>query len=146
MRADDLRIDALQRVVGDAQPLGLIATQIVEPRIGRAHQLVEYAARLRVLQVEREAALVAVERLEEMAVARPEVVRADRAADVAALRRVLDLDHLGAEVAQQHAAERPSPVLLDRDDADAGKREHVRSLVYGAAWQMRSITGRTSAA
>ena len=44
----------------------------------------------------------------------------DRAADIAALGRVLDLDHLGAEIAQQHAAERAGSVLLDGDDAQTG--------------------------
>src|ERR1044072_3323684 len=111
MRADDLRIDVLQRIVSDAETLRLVAAQIVERGVGRSDEFVEDAARLRMLQVEREAALVAVECLEEMAVARPEVIRPDGAPDVAALRRVLDLDHLGAEIAQQHAAERASPAV-----------------------------------
>ena len=45
-------------------------------------------------------------------------------ADVAALGRVLDLDDLGAEVGQEHGAERPGAVLLDRQDAHARERQH----------------------
>ena len=51
-------------------------------------------------------------------------MRPDRAAHVAALVRVLDLDHLGAEVGELHGAERPGAVLLDREDAHAGERQH----------------------
>ena len=64
-----------------------------------------------------------------MAVAVGEEMRADGAADVAALGRVLDLDHLGAEIAQHHAAERPGPVLFDGNDAQAGEREHGKATV-----------------
>ena len=69
MRADDLGIDLLQLRVGEAELLRLVAAQVVEGRIGRAHQRGAARLRLRVLQVEREALLVAVEGLEEVAVA-----------------------------------------------------------------------------
>ena len=58
---------------------------------------------------------------------RAEEMRPDRAADVAAVRRVLDLDDLGAEVGEQHGAERAGAVLLDGEDAQAGEGKHVRS-------------------
>ena len=52
------------------------------------------------LHIKRDTALVAVERLEEVTVARPKEVWPDGAPDVATLGRVLDLDDLGAEVGQ----------------------------------------------
>src|SRR5581483_1394484 len=81
-----------------------------------------------VLEVQRHALLVAVEGLEEVAVAVAEEVRPNRAADVAALGRVLDLDHLGAEVGEQHAAERAGTVLLDRDDAQSRQGKHGEAM------------------
>jgi hypothetical protein len=35
----------------------------------------------------------------------------------------LDLDHVGAEIAEDHRAERPREVLAQVDDADAGERD-----------------------
>ena len=120
MRADELGIELGELRVGHAEPLGLVAAQVVEGGVRRAHQCVQHAGRLRVLQVQRQALLVAVEGLEEMAVAVGKEMRSDRAAHIAALGRILDLDHLGAEVGQHHAAERAGTVLLDGDDAKAG--------------------------
>src|SRR5262249_21663616 len=110
--------------IGDAEALGLVAAQVVERGVGRAYQRVQHALRARMLQVQRQALLVAVEGLEEMAVTVGEEVWADRAGDVAALPRVLDLDALGAEVGQHHAAERAGAVLLDGDDAQTCERKH----------------------
>ena len=84
------------------------------------------AAGVGVLEVERQAFLVAVVGVEKMAVARPEAVRADGAPNVAAVGGIFDLDDLGAKIAQQHRAERAGAVLLDRDDPNAGERKHLR--------------------
>src|SRR4051794_8181504 len=87
---------------------------------------------LRLLQVEREALLIAVEAVEELAVVAPVAVaekeRADPARHVAAVGRVLDLDDLGAEIGQLHRAVGARPILLDRNDPKTGKgRQHVSS-------------------
>jgi hypothetical protein len=116
----------LQRRVGDAELLRQVAAQVVQHRVRLRDQALEHPHPVRVLQIERDAALVPVERLVEVAVALAEEVRPDRAAHVAALRRVLHLDHLGAQVAQQHGAERAGPVLLDREHRDAPERKHRR--------------------
>src|SRR6185437_14394618 len=68
MRADEARIGVLQRRIGEAEPVRLIAAEIVEKPVGAARQRRQHLAGLRLLQVERQAALVAVEALEEMAV------------------------------------------------------------------------------
>ncbi|OIQ63047.1 hypothetical protein GALL_554170 [mine drainage metagenome] len=71
------------------------------------------------LQVQRHAALVAVERLKKLAIPRPKHIRPHRSADIAALGGVFDLDHLRAEVGEQHRAERAGAILLDGDHRDA---------------------------
>ena len=70
---------------------------------------------LRVREIERDAALVVAERLEEERVLALLEGR-HVAAHVAATARILDLDHVGAEVGEVHAAPRAGAVLLDRDD------------------------------
>jgi hypothetical protein len=74
------------------------------------------------LQIERDALLVAVEAVEELAVvalvAVAEEERADMAGHVTIIGRVLDLDHLGAKIGQLHRAIRPGPILLDRDNPE----------------------------
>jgi hypothetical protein len=71
------------------------------------------AASLRRLQVERDAFLVAVEHGEESGAG------AEQPAGVVAGQR-FDLDHLGAEVGQHHAAGRAHHHVGEFDDADAG--------------------------
>ena len=78
-------------------------------------------------QIEREALLVAVERLEEERVLALLEGR-HVAADVAAGGRVLDLDHLGAEVGELESAPRAGAELLDGEDADVSQRQHVQPL------------------
>ena len=85
----------------------------------------DFAASLRItscacgaLQVEHQAALVAVERGEAHALAVAD--RRRGAAHVAARR--LDLDHVGAHVGEQRAAQRAGDEVRQLDDADAGER------------------------
>ena len=119
MRAHDARVDLAQRIVGQAERGGLVAAQVVEQPVRAAREVAQHRAPAVAAQVERDRALVAVEGLEELAVARAEEVRADVAPDVAALAQVLDLDHLGAEIGEVDAARRAGAVLLDREDAQA---------------------------
>ena len=75
-------------------------------------------------EIEGQAPLVAVEAVEELAVAGSEEIGADGTRHVAAVGRVLDLDHLGPLVGQEHGAEGTGPVLLDGEDSYAFKRKH----------------------
>ncbi len=102
MRADDARIGVLQRGVGHAEPRRLVAAQVVQHAVGAAHQVAQHRPALLRAQAERDRALVAVERLEEMAVVFAEEIRPDLARDVAALGRVFEFDHLGAHVGELH--------------------------------------------
>src|SRR5262245_17088676 len=91
------------------------------------------------LEIERQALLVPVEGLEELAVFVAEEMRADVATDVAAVLVVLDLDHLGAEVGEVRGAERPRAVLLDGEHAQAGERQLGGVGVHGRQRPRRQV-------
>ncbi len=103
----------------------LVAAQIVHHRVGSLDQLLEARAPLRRLDVERHALLVHVPGLEILAVAVCQHVRADMARSVAAGRGIFDLDHLGAEISQQHRAVRAGAELLEGEDAHSLQRFHA---------------------
>ena len=76
------------------------------------------------------------------AVVLAEEVRADVARGVAPGLGVLDLDHLGAEIGQEHRAVGPRAELLDRDNANAFQRLHATGflLIHCLAMMMRCIS------
>ena len=86
-----------------------------------ADELLEGLATCRIAQVQRDAALTAVERLEEQRVLAG-LKRRDVAADVAAGFGILDLDHLGAHVGELQRRPRTRPELLDRENANVRQR------------------------
>src|SRR6185437_13022023 len=124
MRADDARVRLPERGISEAQALRLVAAQIVEDAVGFFCQRMEDLARGFLLEVERQAALVAVEALKEVTVVLTQEERPDAARHVAALGGVLDLDDLGAQIGELHRAIGSGAVLLDGDDAHAPKRRH----------------------
>ena len=87
-------------------------------------------------QIERDGTLVAVERLEEMAVVGSKIMRPDPTADIATLARVLDLDDLRAHVGELHGTERPGAVLLHGQNAYAGQRQHHTGFRAINCWAM----------
>jgi hypothetical protein len=89
--------------------------EVLDQRVGRLQQLHEDRAAFGRVCVERQALLVAVEVAEETgaeAAQPPRLVAVDR----------LDLDHLGPEIGQDHAAGRAEDGVRHLDDANAGKR------------------------
>ena len=143
MHADEARIDRAEARVVEAERARQVAPQVVDERIGAPGELLENLPAARLLEVEREAALVAAEGLVEEAVA-AFGVREHVAAHLAAGLVVLDLDDVGAEVGEVHGAEGGRAVLLDGDDGepfqrpDRGRRR--ASLVAHAG--LRSISWR----
>ena len=140
MGADDLRIGRREMRVSQPEPFRQIAAQIVEKRVGARRQPVQYPARRRLLQIERDALLVAVEAVKELAVvalvAVAEEKRPDAARHVAAIGRVLDLDDLRAEIGQLHRTVWSHAILLDRDNPEAGEhREHHHTLFRAISWR-----------
>src|SRR5262245_35940801 len=133
MCAHDARVRLLQGRVGQAELRRQVAAQVVEHGVRFGCQRMEHRPPLRMLEIERQALLVPVEGLEELAVRVAEEMRADVTTDVAAVLVVLDLDHLGAEVGEVRGAERPRAVLLDGVHAQAGERQLGGVGVHG--WQ-----------
>ena len=119
--ADDARIHVLELGVGEPEPGGQIAPHVVEDGVGDLHEIVENGAARRVLEIEGERLLAAIERLE---VERVLLVQVGRhvAGAVAAHRGILDLDHLGAQVGEDLRAEGAGSELGDGEDADAVER------------------------
>ena len=92
---DDALVDLAQRLVVDAEALFHVGAEILHHHVGLGDQAAEGGKPLRRLQVERDAALVAVQILEVGTIARP----AGRLAPFE-MRRGLDLDHIGAPVGE----------------------------------------------
>src|SRR5690606_20189535 len=103
---DDLRIDALERGMIDAKAAEHAGAEIVIDDVGDLHEREEGGETFRVLEVEAEARLVALERegealrLGDALALRPQWPRRFR-------RRRLDPDHLGAEMTEDFRAVRP---------------------------------------
>ena len=106
-------------LVAQPQLLRLVAAQVVDHGVGPRHQPLEVGPALRRLDLQRHRLLAAREGLEELAVGLAQEIGAQAPADVAAQGRGLDLDHLGAQLAQQLGAIGAGGVLLDRHDAHA---------------------------
>ena len=107
---DDGRVDLFQIVVADAQPFGDALAKILDEHIRLGGELAHDLAALGVLEVERDAALVAIHALEVGVDALRQV--GQHAADPAELPSMvaiqrLDLDDLGAQVSQHHGGHRP---------------------------------------
>ena len=119
MCTDDARIGVLQCFVGEPQFVGLVTAQVVQHGIRLGDQPMEGFLPGRRLQVQCDAALVEVERLEEMAVVLAEEIRAHAARGIAALFAVLDLDDVGTEIGEVHGAERSGAERLEGQHTNA---------------------------
>ena len=100
----------LELFIGQSQLVWLVAPKIGEDRVRDTHQIVEHALPCRMLQIERHAALVSVQRLEVEAVTGHRVRRYG-ACHVTPDLRILDLDHFCAEICQMKGAEGPGAEL-----------------------------------
>src|SRR4030095_14904576 len=99
--------------------------------VGIAHQAPHQLDAARLADVDADAALVAIEPLEVGAadVRRP-VPGAVAVPDAVAAPGFLDLDHIGAHVAEQGRAPRPRRLMGHVDDADPRESASVRSAVH----------------
>ena len=116
-----------QRVRVEAHRARLRGTHAEQQHVGAVEQALQRRAVLGTIEVQPRALLAAVEVDEEAALLRPRFVVREGAvqAQLVAVGR-LDLDHLGAEVAQQLAAVGELLALADLDDADALERVRHR--------------------
>ncbi len=115
---DRPRIELLDRVVAEPEPVHDTGAEVLGHDIGLLDQTAGNLLALRALQIDDGAALVAVEQQEKEAVDIRIVAVPQPARPVAALR-VLDLDHIGAEPGQHLGAGRARLVVREIDDANA---------------------------
>ena len=93
---DDARVQGVQRAVIETQPAQGAGAIILDEHVRARRQPPQYVRTAGSLQIDHDAALSAIDRIEGRTVA---AARAGHAARRVALRR-LDLDHVGAHVAQ----------------------------------------------
>ncbi len=115
---DERRIEGVQRVVVDAPGGGSALAVVLDQDVGAGRQAVQGGPALRLLQVEHQASLVAVDRQVVGGLAAGKR-RAPGAGLVAV--RLLDLDHVGAQVGEEHCGE--------------GAREHAGAIEHAHAGQ-----------
>ena len=114
---DQARVDRLHPVVVDAEPRGDRGPEVVHQDVRALHQPSQHGEPVGMLQVETDAVLVAIDSEERAALVRQ---RRGVVAQVVALGR-LDLDDLGAEVAQQGAAIRARHVAAQVEHGDTAQ-------------------------
>src|SRR5262245_33297339 len=115
------RVQHLDRLVAQAEPLHHSRAEVFGNDIGLSDQAARDVLALGRLQIDDDAALVAVEQQKEIAVGRI-VRRRPQPPRPVAVRRPLDLDHIGAEPGQHLGAGRASLVVGKVDDANAFER------------------------
>ena len=119
---DQPRMPRAQRRVIEAELRQRSRTEVLDDHVALRDQPLEQARALRVLEVERDAFLVAVD-AQEIARSRPRGTAGPHAARVVALARLLDLDHARAHVGEQHRA--------------VGTGEDAREVEHGDAVEWR---------
>jgi hypothetical protein len=126
VRVDQARVARAQVVRAEAEPVGDALAEVLHEHVGDRGEPVHDLARLGLLEIEREALLVAVVRLEvEVQLGLLARDRDDPTARVAAFL-VLELDHLGAEVAEHRARHRTLLPDGPVDHAQAFERHRHR--------------------
>src|SRR5580704_5749706 len=132
----DARIHFLQALVVDAQSELHVGAVILDHHVGLLDQLHEDGLAVRLLQVERDRALVAVQVLEVRPMARPAHIH------IAGARRHLDLDAVGAPVGEIAHGGRAGAHPRQIEHGKTGKRSCGHGLTLG--WEDYST--RTMAA
>ena len=121
---DELGVLAPEPLVAGAEPVGDSRPEVLDDDVGAPGEASKRLLRLRAREVERDAPLAPVDR-EEIGGLASHVGRAPRARLVT-VARSLDLDHVGAEVGEQHRAVRPREDAREVEHADAVERRHPR--------------------
>ena len=116
---DQARVDRLQRLVVDAEPGLYIGPVVLDDDIRVPHQLAEDLDPLGCLEIQRQAALVAVQVLKIGTVTRT-------AETFAGPGRRLDLDHLGAPIGELAHRRRTGADAGQVEDLEPGKRQRGR--------------------
>jgi hypothetical protein len=120
----DLRVRRAHRVVADAEPVEHARAEGLQHDVVLAHEAEQHVASLRLLEIEPDRALVAVQREKERGLRAlvGALVKGWRPPDVVAAAGVLDLEHVGAVVGEQQRAEAPGQQAAEIENADAVER------------------------
>ena len=120
---DEAWIELGQRGVAEPEPVHDTGAKALDQRVGAGRQAPQQRAAFRLLEVDAQAFLVAIDELVEIAgVTRHRPHRAD----IVAGAGVLDLDHLGAVIGEVLGGERAGQQTGEIEDAQAGERGRGR--------------------
>ncbi|MGY4460118.1 hypothetical protein ACVWYI_004078 [Bradyrhizobium sp. LB13.1] len=117
---DQRREFFVQRLVSEAEALHRAGRKVLDQHVGVRDQPSQHRFAAVGLEVQHDAALVAVHHQEGGRLIAD--LRRHRMAGVVAIRRFLDLDDVGAHVGQHQGAGRPGHDMGEIDDLEAGKR------------------------
>src|SRR6266540_3100014 len=106
--------------MAEAQTLENAGAEVLQEDVGGPEQRTKHVLAARVLEIERQAALVRVEGQVEQAVRVRPILQHE--AGGVALDRLLDLDHVRSEPGQHLAARGSGLIVRDVNDADARQR------------------------
>src|SRR5206468_5097508 len=130
------RVQHLDRLVAQPESLHHPRAEVFGDDIGLRDQAARNILALDSLQIDDDAALVAVEQQKEIAVGRI-VRRRPQLPRPVAVRGPLNLDHIGAEPGQHLGAGRPRLVVGEVDDANAFERlAHLLSPDYAVSFTL----------
>ena len=113
---DQVGLDATEHVLAYAHSLDGSRAKVLNEHVRARHELLQQLATSLALQIEGDGALIAVRRQVDRR--KPGAVSSKAPREVALLRR-LDLDHVGALVAEEHGRGGPRDHRRDVYDADA---------------------------
>src|SRR5262249_25973208 len=131
-RVDDARICRVHRLIAQAEPRRHAGEEVLDEHVGAARKLEREPRALRLLEVHRDPALVAIDGGEGGA----HLPGPAQRAQIIAAPRPLELDDVRAEVAEECGAVR------SRDDA--GEIEDANALEHGSpSWRGGAIPSRT---
>jgi hypothetical protein len=115
-QVDEPRVARRELIVAAAEPLHRARPVILQHDIGVSHQAMDHRLSFGSLEIDREAALVAVEGREEAGAKPAEPAR------VIALGRRLDLDDVGAQLGENEPGGRPHDRVAELQNLEAGER------------------------
>ena len=110
-------VQRVHRVPAETEPLHRTGAEILDQRIGVAHQVLRHRQAVGRFHVDADAALVAIEVGEESG---GETMEPSRAI---AVRGRFDTDHVGAEIGQHHATGGSHHRVAEFEDCQIGKRQ-----------------------
>jgi len=117
---DEARVDGGQRIVAETEALHGARAEVFDDHVRRRHEGFHHLHRLRLLEIELEAALVAIEK--EIG-GRFAILVGWPCARLVTAAGIFHLDHIRAEIGEERSTPRSSDDTREIDDADAVESE-----------------------